>query len=482
MTHHGRTIRNVVAVAATLLLAVSALAQDSETVLYKFTGGSDGAIGGNNMAVDSAGNLYGTTISGGNSSTECGVYAGIPGCGVVFELSSAEGGPWKQTVLHTFSGGTDGAVPNGGVILDSEGNLYGTTLFGGDEKPANCQAVGTFAAGCGVVYKLTPTPHGPWTETVLYKFKGGADGSEPWDPLILDSSGHLYGTATYGGDIDSCLPPYGCGVVFKLTPTGKGPWKESVLHSFGGGTDGITPYSGLTFDPQGNLYGTTVYGGDTPVSCNIGAPGCGVVFQLTPTPSGPWTETVLHRFTAGSDGGYPLFGVTLDAGGNVYGTTDVGGDTTGPNCLGTLPGCGLVFELTQGTWNETPLYTFTGGSDGASAGSPLIFDSSGNLYGVSSTGDFVPSCQYTTGCGGIFELKPAGQGPWSENVLYAFTGHSDGSIPESNLLLDSSGNLYGMTEGGGHTFKCAGKLFGGEGCGVVFELHPQPNTSSEERR
>ncbi len=462
--------RSLTVAVAAMLLAVSALAQDSETVLYKFTGGSDGAIGGFHLVADSAGNLYGTTFSGGNKSTECGVFAGIPGCGVVFMLAPTKDGPWKETVLHTFTGGADGAVPVGGVILDSEGNLYGTTLFGGDEKSANCQAAGIYAAGCGVVYKLTHTPQGTWYETVLYKFKGGADGSEPWDPLILDASGNLYGTANIGGN-DSCV--YGCGVVFKLTPSDKDPWKESVLYSFSGGTDGGFPYSGLTFDSQGNLYGTTVYGGDTSVSCN-GVPGCGVVFQLTPTSSGPWTETVLHRFTAGSDGGYPLFGVTLDAGGNVYGTTQAGGDTTGPNCLGTIPGCGLVFELSlraNGTWKEKVLYTFTGGSDGSFGVSPLIFDSSGDLYGMTG-GDFVPSCQFTTGCGGVFELTPAGQGPWTENVLYAFTGHSDGSLPESNLLLDSSGSLYGMTEGCGHTFKCAGKLFGGEGCGVVFELMP----------
>jgi len=146
--HQGRNTRNgVAAVAVTLLLAVSALAQDSETVLHTFTGGRDGAIGGGNLVADSAGNLYGTALDGGNKSTKCGVYTGVPGCGIVFRLSPTKDGPWKETVLHTFTGGKDGALPIGGVILDSEGNLYGTTLFGGDKKPANCHAVGIYAAG-----------------------------------------------------------------------------------------------------------------------------------------------------------------------------------------------------------------------------------------------------------------------------------------------------------------------------------------------
>src|SRR5208283_1152514 len=232
MTHQGRTARNlIVAVVATLMLAVSALAaRDSQTVLYTFTGGSDGAVGGVYLVSDSVGNLYGTTAAGGNKSTKCAVYTGQPGCGVVFKLTPTAQGPWKETVLHTFTGGADGGVTEGGVILDSSGNLYGTTYFGGDSKPEVCHASLGFAAGCGVVYKLTPTAHGPWEETVLHTFTGGADGSAPAAQLIFDSSGNLYGTASYGGN-DSCTPPYGCGVVFKLTPSAGGPWTESVLYA-----------------------------------------------------------------------------------------------------------------------------------------------------------------------------------------------------------------------------------------------------------
>jgi len=471
MTHQGRTKRNiVVAIAATLLLAVSALAQDSETVLYTFTGGRDGAIGGGNIVADSAGNLYGTTFDGGNKSTKCGVYAGVPGCGVVFKLIPTKDGSWKETVLYTFTGGADGALPIGGVILDSTGNLYGTTYAGGDKKPEVCHAIG-YAAGCGVVYKLTPTAHGPWEETVLHTFTGGADGSAPAAQLIFDSSGNLYGTASYGGN-DSCTPPYGCGVVFKLTPSAGGPWTESVLYAFNDGTDGGRPFGGVTFDSQGNLYGVTYTGGND--SCEPPY-GCGVVFRLVPTSSGPWTEAVLHTFTGGTDGANPDQNVIFDSSGNVYGTTQFGGDKERADCQqGYEPGCGVVFELAQGTWEETVLYTFTGGRDGEFDHTSVIFDSSGNLYGMTSNGgDFKLPCQNSTfGCGVVFKLTPTGQGPWTESVLYAFTGGTDGSVPESNLLLDSAGNIFGLTQGGGNNSECTGNSFGGEGCGVVFKLAP----------
>lgn len=471
MTHQDRTTRNViVAVAATLLLSVSALAQPYlENALHTFTGGSDGAIGGSHLVADSAGNLYGTTWSGGNKSTKCGVYTGVPGCGVVFELSPAEYGSWKERVLHTFTGGKDGAVPTGGVILDSAGNLYGTTLFGGDKEPENCHAVSIYAAGCGVVFKLTPTAHGPWDETVLYTFTGAADGSEPFGNPTFDSSGNLYGTTSIGGNNDGCgPPPYGCGVVFKLTPSAGGPWTESVLYAFNGSTDGAFPYTdGVTFDSRGNLYGVTKFGGDLSVNCQ-GVPGCGVVYQLAPTSSGPWTETVLHAFTGGADGGSPLFGVILDSGGNVYGTTLGGGDTTRPYChIVSRPGCGVVYELAQGTWDETVLYAFTGGKDGAYGNSPLLFDSAGNLYGEDSGGGDLAAADCDHGCGVVFKLTLADEGPWTESVLYTFTGGADGAGPESNLFFDSAGNLYGVTQYGGDTSEC-----GGNGRGVVFELAP----------
>jgi uncharacterized repeat protein (TIGR03803 family) len=440
------------------------------------------------MVADSAGNLYGTTEAGGNKSSKCAPWTGLAGCGVVFELSPTKHG-WREKVLHVFTAGKDGAVPNPGVILDSAGNLYGTTLFGGDHKPLFCQAGGPYPPGCGVVFKLTPTAHGPWTETVLYTFTGGEDGNEPGVSPTFDSNGNLYGTTGIGGNL-SC-GAYGCGVVFKLTPAEQGPWTESVLHTFNNSTDGGFPYNGgVTFDSQGNLYGTALYGGDVSASCNEN-PGCGVIYQLAPTPSGPWTETVLHAFTGGTDGAGPLFGVIFDSLGNAYGTTLWGGDTNGSNCLGGYgigapAGCGVVYELTQtqGIWNETPLYTFTGGSDGAAGNSLLIFDSAGNLYGeAGSGGDLAaqnPDCYIgneQAGCGVVFKLTPAEQAPWSESVLYTFTGGADGASPTGNLLFDSAGNLYGMADYGGNDSEC-----GGYGCGVFFELQQPQNASSSEQR
>jgi hypothetical protein len=464
MTHQGRTTRNVfVAVAAMLMLAVSALAQDTETVLHTFTGGKDGADGGNQLAVDSAGSLYGTAWGGGNQSAVCEVYTGLLGCGVVFELSPTEGGSWQETVLYTFTGGRDGALPVGGVVLDSAGNLYGTTWFGGDSKPANCNLSGLLP-GCGVVYKLTPTAHGPWKQTVLHAFKGGSDGAYPYAGVILDPSGNVYGTAVAAGYMLTCnTGGGGCGVVFELTPTPSGPWTESVLYAFTGGTYGNAPYAGVTLDASGNLYGIAREGGDTSISCfSPEFPGCGLVFELTPNPNGgQWTETPLYAFRGGVDGASPYFGVTLDAAGNVYGTTPFGGDLKSYSCRGqAIPGCGVVFELTQtqGIWNEQVLYAFTGGDDGVLADGPVILDSSANLYGTFLYGGGL-------GNGGVYKLTPSGQAPSAESELFAFDGGDAGGEPQGSLLIDSSGNLYGMTLNGGKRTECPTN-----GCGVVFEI------------
>jgi hypothetical protein len=477
MTYHGRTKRNViVAVAATLMmLAVSALAQLApKKPLYTLPGGRHGGIGGYNLVTDSAGNLYGTTWAGGNNSSSCEVYTGVPGCGVVFKLSRGAHGTWEETVLYTFSGGADGAVPANGVILDAAGNLYGTTLFGGDKKPANCQAVSIYPAGCGVVFELSPPQSGgSWTESVLYRFSGGADGSEPFDRLIFDSSGNLYGTTSIGGNNDGCgPPPYGCGVVFELTPSGAaGQWTESVLYTFSGGSDGGFPFTGVTFDTHGNLYGVAESGGDTSVSCN-GNTGCGVVFKLTPASSAPWKERVLYAFTGGADGAGPFMYVILDSAGNVYGTTVTGGNTTGSLCTGNRdPGCGVVFELSPpqsgGSWTETVLYTFCSLEnciDGRFSGQPLVFDPAGNLYGVAYNGGHFFA-------GVVFKLAPTSAGPWTQSILHTFTGGTDGGGPSGNLLLDPAGSLIGVTYFGGNDSECTGNTGGAPGCGVVFEIH-----------
>ncbi len=351
--------------------------EGQETVLYSFTGGADGAVPEANVVGDGAGNLYGTTNSGGASNA-----------GVVFRLN-AKG---QETVLYSFTGGADGGYPYSGVIRDAAGNLYGTTTYGG-------------GADLGVVYKVDATGH----ETVLHSFTGAADGGHPNAGLILDAKGNLYGTTVNSGVGFA-------GVVFRMDPMGN----ETVLHSFSG-EDGVEPYGGVIGDGAGNLYGTTFYGG---------ASDNGVVYKL----DAKGKETVLYNFTAGPDGGEPQAGVIRDAEGNLYGTTLFGG-------TGDCPfGCGVVYKL-DATGQESVLHAFTGGADGANGNADpgLIRDAEGNLYGATSNGGGPDSA------GVVFELDPAGQ----ESVLYTFPGGSDGANPHSGVTSDGKGNLYGATYFGG---------------------------------
>ncbi len=297
------------------------------TVLYTFTGGSDGGNPFSDLARDEQGNLYGTTAWGGDVSC---------GCGVVFKLDPVG----NYTVLHTFHG-VDGNTPVGGLARDESGNLYGTTSMGGDINACNGE-------GCGVVFKLDLAGN----YTVLYTFSG-ANGVYPLSDLVRDQVGNLYGTTLNGGDLNNCEGE-GCGVVFKINPTGN----YTVLYAFAGGIDGGQPYAGLVRDADGNLYGTTFYGGDA--SC-----GCGVVFKLDPT----CRETVLYTFTGGADGANPSACLVRDNQGNFYGTTLNGGG-----------GAGVVFKLDT-TRKETVLYTFTGGADGGQPFAGLLRDKDGNLYG-----------------------------------------------------------------------------------------------------
>jgi uncharacterized repeat protein (TIGR03803 family) len=254
------------------------------TLLYSFTGKSDGGIPQGGLVRDPAGNLYGTTSQGGLL-RDC---AGF-GCGVVFEVDPTG----KETVLHRFKG-PDGALPVGSLLLDEAGNLYGAASGG--------------ASGIGVVFKVDKSGK----ETVLHNFKG-SDGALPLGSLIRDGEGNLYG-ATFAGGVGNCFMGKGCGVVFKLDKTGK----ETVLYAFTGGSDGGEPQRGgaLIRDKAGNLYGTTVQGG---VNCDNQSFGCGVVFKLDKTGK----ETVLYTFTGGSDGAEPLGGLTRDQAGNLYGSDSV---------------------------------------------------------------------------------------------------------------------------------------------------------------
>ncbi|HXM45403.1 MAG TPA: choice-of-anchor tandem repeat GloVer-containing protein [Bryobacteraceae bacterium] len=257
-----------------------------ETVLYSFTGGVDGGNPYAGLVRDSGGNLYGTTYFGGTfSSPLC-----VSGCGVVFKLDATG----TESVLHSFTRGVDGANPYAGLLQDSAGNLYGTTTLGGE-------------SGDGVVFKLDPTGN----YSVLHSF-GGSSGAIPNAGVILDSEGNLYGTASAEGTGGNGCEGGGssCGIVFKLDPAGS----LTVLHSFTGGADGGNPFAGVILDEMGNLYGTTTDGGANS-SC------CGVLFKLDPS----GTLTVLHTFTGGTDGGSPYAGLTRDAAGNLYGTATAGG-------------------------------------------------------------------------------------------------------------------------------------------------------------
>jgi uncharacterized repeat protein (TIGR03803 family) len=427
----------------------------TETVLYTFTGLTDGGQPNAGVIRDAEGNLYGTTLNGVNSTLGCYVE-----CGVVYKLDTSG----QETVLYTFIPPYDAYWPLAGLIRDAAGNLYGTTEFGGANNagtvykvdPAGNQTVlysfsyaGNFAGGrdpdagvigdgagnlygtavnggpqgFGVVYKLDAAGN----ETVLSGFQSPVGGSSPSAAVVGDSAGNLYGT-TYSGGTS------GAGVVYKLDPTRH----ETVLYTFTGGADGGNPYGGVILDSAGNIYGTTVYGGIAQ-----GSAGYGVVFKLDPAGQ----ETVLYTFTGGADGANSYAGLAFDSAGNLYGTTEFGGSGQG------TAGFGVVFEVSP-AGQETVLYTFTGGADGGNPVGGLIFDSAGNLYGTGSG-------NYTVPWGVVFELNTAGQ----ETVLYTFTGGADGGLPYSGVIRDSAGDLYGTTNYGGASY-----------AGVVFKV----NTTGQE--
>jgi uncharacterized repeat protein (TIGR03803 family) len=247
----------------------------TEEILHSFDiNAGDGQSPQGALVMDSAGNLYGVTPLGGGRKL-----------GIVYELTPEAGGSWKEKIIHTFVGGSDGRSPQAGLIIDKKGNLYGTTYQGG--TGTNC---GAFA--CGTVFELSPKTGGGWTEKILYSFKGGTgDGQNPAASLLMDSAGNLYGTTVAGGTGGSV----NSGTVFKLSPNGSGGYTETVLHSFtSGGTDGCNPFAGLVLDSKGNLYSTTGAGGTY---------GFGTVFELSPGSKGKWTETILHSFGASGDGG-----------------------------------------------------------------------------------------------------------------------------------------------------------------------------------
>jgi uncharacterized repeat protein (TIGR03803 family) len=395
------------------------------TVLHAFNGAGDGEDPVAEVAIDAAGNLYGTTTVGGGGSG-CNSY----GCGTVFKLSH-KGSGWIFTTLHTFEGPSDGNSPQGRVLLARDGTLYGTTTIGG----RGC------LAGCGIVFHLTPPPTAPksalapWNETIIHSFDG-TDGFEPQGDLIFDQAGNIYGTTLYGGSSECANGGLaGCGTVYELTPTGGG-WTETVLYAPQGSSAGDSPVGGVVFDLSGNLYGAIESGGPF---------NWGLVYQLSPSGSG-WTEQPAYIFSGGSGGGVPNAGLISDASGNLYGTNRFGGNGGGD---------GTVFQLSPsgGGWSLNTLYAFPGTPSGCQPQAKLIMDAAGNLYG---TTEFCGAY----GAGAVFKLTPA-NGSWTYTSLHDFRGF-EGAYPLSSLVFDAAGNLYGTTSQGG----------GARNAGVVFEITP----------
>lgn len=350
------------------------------------------------------------------------------------------------TVLHNFTGGADGGTPTSTLVMDGAGNLYGTTYNGGNTG-SSCDH------SCGTVFKMKPSGQG-WVLTPLYQFTGGSDGANPEAGVTFGPNGSLYGTTLQGGTPCSSGSVYGCGTVFNLRPQAHAcssalcPWMETVLYRFAGGSnDGALPLAQVTFDQSGNLYGTTYEGGNYTSNCYYGDDYCGAVFELTPS-NGVWTESVPWLFTGGNDGGVPEAGLTLDAAGNLYGTTFEGG----------VGGGGVVFQLTPygSGWINNTLYPFSCGNGGSELRSTPIFDPAGNLYATTDYG-----CYYGWD-GTVFELTPTGSG-WALTELYVLMG-SNSIGPMSGLTSDSAGNLYGTSAASGNT----------EG-GLVYELSPSSN-------
>jgi uncharacterized repeat protein (TIGR03803 family) len=423
-----RTLARAAAVAPilTVLLglgaavAVPAQAQGyAESVLHSFTGGTGGATPTAGLTLDAQGNMFGTTAVGGNLA-EC----SGQGCGTVFMMDPLG----NETVLYSFTGGY--AEPSSSLVLNAQGDLYGTTAAGGTDD-------------FGTVFKVDAAGN----ETTLHNFTGtNGDGINPIGGLVPDGRGNLYGTTNLGGSRTQCGGS-GCGTVFRIDAQGN----EQVLYSFVGITpdkvDGSEPSAGLVLDALGNLYGTTTGGGNT--GCDIGGAnygGCGTVFKLDTAGN----ETLLYKFTGGADGGNPFAGLVMDATGNLYGTTANDGATGG----------GTVFKL-DATGKLNVLYNFPETAWDGVRPQELVMDPQGNIYGTTWNGGLVSN-------GTVFKMDATGK----ETVLHSFlTAAGDGSSPVGSLAIDAQGNIYGTTEMGGASHDRSLS-------GTVYKLAPAPTTTT----
>jgi hypothetical protein len=402
-------------VAAVIFVCSLSYGQAQENILYSFGGyaNQDGGQPRGKLVFDSAGNLYGITTRG-----------GVNGYGTVFELTPNIDGGWTESILYNFCSQSsdyqclDGAYPEAGLLIDSAGNLYGTSSQGGGACPQG-------TVGCGEVFELSPPlqPGDSWTYFAIYKFcsiqQDGTciDGASPFGKLIFDAAGNLYGTGSSGGSGHN-----GGGVVFELSASANG-WTESVLYNFCSISqgeyclDGASPEAGVSFDKLGNIYGTTYYGGSSKYI------GSGVVYKLAHGASG-WTETVLATFLDGPHGGNPMGEVNFDAAGNIYSTTSFGGK---------FHSYGTVFRIDSNT-NKMLSFSFNNTDGGAPEAGVSIDEKNGVIYGTASIGG-----EYA---GGVL-YKIVGQ---TETALYNFAENSE---PDGALITDKAGNLYGVTEQGG---------------------------------
>jgi uncharacterized repeat protein (TIGR03803 family) len=425
----------VLITASIMLFVASAIQAQTFTVIHTF-GGADGYVPFAGLTMDRAGNLYGTTRSGGSfiNPPYCQVYAEI-GCGTVFRLSQ-HNSVWQLATIFSFDG-PDGAYPFTPVTIGTNGILYGTTSVGGA-----CQYS---PYGCGVVFKLTPPGRSivsaslsSWTEAVVHVFTGNDDGGPDPGGLIFDSAGNMYGPSFWGGSTGNN------GVLFEFSPSGNN-WVENVLYTFQGGTDGWGPHDIVADAGFDHLFGATHGGGNT--GCDL--TGCGTIYELTRMGS-VWTKTTLHVFTDGTDGAWPDAAPILDSAGNLYGTTP-----------GAFASTGTVWEMSPSAdgWTFTTLHIFAGCTNCGPYGG-VTMDAAGNLYGTTFTGG-------SLGRGNVFKLSLV-DGQWTYTDLHDFTGGSDGGSPHGNVLLDSDGNLYGTTTQGG--------LYGLTG--VVWEITGAASSSS----
>jgi hypothetical protein len=388
-------------------------------VLYQFSGGADGGFPTGSLLLDTAGNLYGTTLISGRSRN-----------GVVFRLTpSILGAPWTETVLYNFPRYDNvDVVANGGLLEDASGALYGTA-FGNDR---------------GFAYRLAPPAPGgtSWRYSTIYSFSGRADGGGPSGPLSLTPFGQLVGVTQAGGDI-SGGHQCDCGVAYTLTPpTQGGTWQEGVAHSFAGLPDGTVPSGRLAADADGALYGTTFQGGSGHCVDHVAhaVTGCGTVFRLSP--SGPgWSETILYNFQP-DEGHFPTNSVVFGPDGALYGSA-------GPD----------VFRLStdqNGDWQKSTLFGFPDRASGAAPEGGLIFDASGNIYGATdSTG--------LNGHATVFTLAPPGAGgqAWTMTRLATLATNVNGPQPEGGLVRGPDGTLYGAVG------SVAGATYG-----YIFEVVP----------